>query len=232
MFKWKPYSLVLAILALALTLLGAECEDEQNANQIAAQARALARGGYLPQNDVEFQNYDDRQIIADDPSTILWCTFFPPTVGQQPFTEPIAGKLTSGDKRPYPTEWRENNSGRGYHPEKPGADGMYGHSGDYRYGFDPTRTTYDEFQDLAAFCTTAPRVWQRNETKIVVEVAQDLLQIHNEARTLLQAAKVIDDEIAVLKKETKLDVPDPEKAAKSAELKAQAMAVLSKAASK
>ena len=36
----------------------------------------------------------------------------------------------------------------------------------------------------------------------------------------------------VLKKETKLDVPDPEKAAKSAELKAQAMAILSKAASK
>lgn len=223
--------LTLVVAVMSLFLLAASCDEAQNKAQLVGEAKARERDVYIPVNDVEFDNYNDRQRVADNPATILWCTFFPPTVGQEVFTTPITGKLTSGNKRPFPTEWRDNNA-NGYFAEKPGADAMFGSSGDYRYGFDPTRTVYQDFTDLGSYCTTEPKVWQKNHTRIVVEPAHDLLQLHNQARALLEQAKAVDDKIKELRKQTGLEVPDAGMAAKSAGLKAQAMAILVKAESK
>jgi len=138
---------------------------------------------YIPQNSTEFDNYNRRQQVADDPTTLLWCTFFPPTVGQEPFTVPIVGKLTSSGKLPIPTEQCCSDCAWG--PELPGPDGMYGENGEYLYGFTPAGY-YVEFTDLPSFCTTQPTIWQRNETRVVFGVDPEYANTQERVRELLQ----------------------------------------------
>ncbi len=83
-------------------------------------------------------------------------------------TVAVAGKLTSGGKRPYPTSYKEdhptdkNDHVWLWYPELPGPDRMYGESGEYRYGFGPAgKAEYEEYFGLPTFCTTVPKVWLR-----------------------------------------------------------------------
>lgn len=134
-------------------------------------------------HNLEFRNYNLRQEIADNPATILWCTFFPPGVqgtsnGSTPgqaFTVPISGKLTSSGKRPYLDE--------------PGPDHMYGSSVEYRYGFDPTLSIYQDFTNLPSYCTTEPTVWQAKQTTLVVQTDKTLSNLSKQAERATQANK-------------------------------------------
>jgi hypothetical protein len=129
--KVSVSSLVLAVVSVLATVLligSSGCDNQQRAKQDAVDT-ANNRNYYTMKNDVEYKNYDRRIRLADDPTTILWCTSAFPGVPSSLFTVPIVGKQTSGSKRPFDTE--------------PGPDGMYGTSGDYRYGFTPAKILSD-----------------------------------------------------------------------------------------
>lgn len=157
------------------------CGEPSNRREAQSQAEVKARDRtpYVQKHDIEFNNYNKRQKMSDDPTTIVWCTFFPPTPGVQPITVPIVGKLTSGGKRIFP-----GNDGAGY--ENVGPDGMYGSSGEYRYGFTPGDNMIDIY-NLPSFCTTEPTVWQRAKTEIVVTIDPTLKASSTRAQAQLKA---------------------------------------------
>lgn len=174
--------------SLVLLAGGTACGPGQSAadkSAAAAEKNAANNAFYVPSHKVEQQNYNDRQRLADNPSTILWCTFFPPTVGQEPITVPIAGKLTSSSKRPTPGTWTADTGGPG--TERVGPDGMYGSSVEYRYGFDPTRTQYYDFTQLPSICTNTPLIWQKNKTTIAIQTDATLSSIDKAATAALNA---------------------------------------------
>jgi hypothetical protein len=189
------------VVMLVVFAFGAACDfvpTEQQKSQTEAVQRAADRHPYVPKNDLEFKNYDKRQRLADDPTAILWCTSFP--WGHKPFTVPVVGKLTSGAKRPYPTEQVYNGTTSQWYPELPGPDGMYGSSGEYRYGFSPAGI-YQDFYNMPTFCTMEPTVWQREETTIVLKIDEGLQKAHSAAQQALksgkpaEATKILEDAI-------------------------------------
>ncbi len=181
-------SLLLMVIAV-FCLMGDSCEDNSPAAQSRreAEAKSSQRASFIPKNDVEFKNYDRRQQIADDPTAILWCTSAFPIPSSPLFTVPIVGKITSGGKRPYATEYRNGNA-TSYYPELPGPDGMYGSSGEYRYGFTPGGI-YADWYGMPTFCTTEPMVWQRESTTIVMQTDPLFSEAHSRAREALKAGK-------------------------------------------
>lgn len=178
----RTYFLVIsAVFALLVA-----CAPDAPSGQDAAKAKADARQPYVQKNDIEFNNYNKRQIVSDDPTTILWCTSAFPVTGAPLFTVPVAGKLTSGSKRPWPDSQVQYESS--YSPELPGPDGMYGSSGDYRYGFTPGGQ-YVDFYNMQTFCTTEPTVWQKDSTTIVTQTDQGLLAAQKQAQALMAQGK-------------------------------------------
>lgn len=187
--KW-----ILLLMAIMGAIVFAACADNppsqsnSQAAQQSAQQNAANNQIYIPKNHVELNNYNNRQKIADDPTTILWCTSAFPIPSSPLFTVPVVGKLTSANKRPYSTSivnsYYEN--GGSYSPELPGPDGMYGASSDYRYGFTPAGV-YVDFYNLDTFCTIEPTIWQRQNTKIVLGTDDKLFQAQQAARAALQA---------------------------------------------
>ena len=150
----------LAIIAIALSLVTG-CDK----NFLSTQERAEkeAREKARQQKGVEQQNYRWRQTIAEDETTILWCTFSFDNPGSPLITIPIKGKLTSGGKRPFAKYNYDGLDG-----EQPGYDGMYGESAPYRYGFGTGgQGEYYELSDLDYLCTTVPTVFQKEKTEIV-----------------------------------------------------------------
>jgi hypothetical protein len=180
MDKKKIFTQVSAAIALMLVLTACVPTNQDLAENQASQ-NAAGRQYYVPDNDVEGRNYNWRQEIADDPSMIVWCTFFPQNPSSPMITVPILGKLTSGGKRPF-RQYDLN----GY--EQPGADGMYGSSGEYRFGFGPTgKFEYYDFYGVETFCTTVPLTFQREKTIIVMEKDPTLTAAGQQAQLALQA---------------------------------------------
>lgn len=185
----KPLVWIAAGLGLALVC---SCCNEDNSP--AAQSRKKAeemssqRAAYVPKNDIEFKNYNRRQELADDATAILWCTSAFPIPSSPLFTVPIVGKITSGGKRPYATEINMCGSSMSYYPELPGPDGMFGPSGEYRYGFTPGGI-YADWYGMPTFCTTEPMVWQRESTTIVMQTDPLFSEAHKRAREALKAGK-------------------------------------------
>ena len=200
MRKWFG---LLFFVVVVIALSG--CEDKTGApatqRQIQQQVkqRQEARTVYVPQNDVEFRNYNWRVEVADDSTTILWCTFFPPTVGQEPFTVPVIGKLSSSGKRPFPKlKAMTGSSTYTYTPEERQPDGMYGESSLYRYGYGPQgKGAYMDFTDLPSFCTLLPTVWQQNETRIIIKQSDMLNEISSQVRKAMQEGR-LDDALELL----------------------------------
>jgi hypothetical protein len=185
------------ILAVALgTLLLVSCvstqTDNAGTNQHNAQQEALNRARenvtYVDRNHVELDNYNKRQALADDPTTLLWCTSSFPQPNSPMFTVPVVGKLTSGGKRPYPTTISRTyyQSTSEYFPELPGADGMYGTSGEYRYGFTPAGF-YVDFYNIATFCTTELTVFQRESTIVMLAQDNSIAEAQGKAQAALKA---------------------------------------------
>lgn len=166
---------VFALAAFLLTLAVAGCSAQYEA-KMKAERKAQERSPYINTNDLEYDNYNTRQQIADDPTTILWCTSSFSNPSSPMFTVAIVGKLTSSNKRPFTSD--------------PGPDGMYGSSGEYRYGFGPGgKAEYYDFYALPTFCTTVPKVWQRESTVLVVQTDPVLMDAQNKARSLLASGK-------------------------------------------
>ncbi len=186
----------------ALAGCGASTTTPPNA-QDQAQQRAQDRVNYVPKNDVEGNNYNARLAIADDPTTIIWCTVYPTNQNVKAFTVPIAGKLTSGNKRPYPTT-REAAGGLDgyiaddyYTPEVPGPDGMYGSSGEYRYGFGPDGV-YNDFYNVETYCTSVPTLIQKQTTDIAIaNKGGDLADLDRRAQDALKACRAANTDPSV-----------------------------------
>jgi hypothetical protein len=157
MNKWIKYISVPA-LGLAFLCCTAATEDSgcnpQADSEYAAQKQAWNHQAYVPQHDLEFDNYNRRQKMTDDPTQIIWCTAYFTNPSAKPITFPIKGKLTSGSKRPF--------------PDDPGPDGMYGPSGDYRYGFTPGGN-YVDFYGVETICTNALMIWQKQTTLVATD---------------------------------------------------------------
>jgi hypothetical protein len=173
-----------AALAGILALVG--CTSDTRSDQEKAKDTAAHRQNYIPVNDVEGRNYNARQRIADQPSTLIWCTAYPTSPNAKAFTVPIVGKLTSGNKRPFPTmqdPGNDTNAGW-FNPELPGPDGFYGTSGEYRYGFDPAGN-YHDFYNLETYCTTLPNIVQKEQTTIIVGTNADLSLVDKQVEAAL-----------------------------------------------
>ena len=174
-----------AITATLMTLLASGCEDTtSNPAQKQALKKAKSQKFYIPHNDIELSNYNNRQKLADDPSTILWCTASFPNPSSELITVPIVGKLTSGKRTPFATR-QVKKQDDSYNPDLPSADGFYGDSSDFRYGFSPAGV-YSEFYNISTFCTTQPTVYQREKTSIVLETDPMLNAAANKAREALR----------------------------------------------
>ena len=178
--RWIAGAL-LAATVIAITT-ASSCGGSSAADQSARASEKLQGSIYQTRNNIDFRNYNLRQRISDDPSTIWWCTYFPPGVSQVTngstpggaITVPIAGKLTSSNKRPY-----RSTDDNGL--EVPGPDHMFGSSAEYNYGFDPTLSVGYQFIQLPGFCTTAPTVWQTQATTIVVKTQATLTDLSKQA---------------------------------------------------
>lgn len=179
----KAAILGLALVAIFLFASAGSCDGTSNANDQAIQS-AQSNNVYIPKNHLEQDNYNQRQKLADDPATILWCTSAFTTTGAPIFTVPIVGKLTSGGKRPIATGYTPSPPGT---TELPGPDGMYGSSGEYRYGFSPSKVYYD-FYGIETFCTTEPTIFQKEKTTIVTGTDPDLFAAQQAAQKLLREA--------------------------------------------
>lgn len=198
----KRWLLALSTFVLLPALMGCPSSVRVSESQKAALERVQTRVMYEPKNDIEAKIYNRRQRIADDPTTILWCTTAFSTPGSPLVTIPIIQKLVSGNKRPYPTHMAAKGStDTTYYPELPGPDGMYGSSGEYRYGFTPT-DDYLDFYNMETLCTTAPLVWQKEATTLAMQADPALLEAHKKARAALKlgqpelAGKILADAIA------------------------------------
>lgn len=184
--KLRVGVLIVVVAGLLSACGGGNKQVAVSASQAAS--NALQSKIYQSVHNVEFRNYNLRQKITDDPSTILWCTFFPGTVGQEPFTVPIAGKLTSSNKRPYSdVGYIDAGNYSWYQKQVPSPDHMFGSSAEYRYGFDPTLAIYYDFTSLPSFCTNAPLIWQQNQTRIVVATAPTLASIGRAAQAAIRS---------------------------------------------
>lgn len=174
----------LVLVGLALAGCIADERAPANGKDITA-----GRNIYVPKNDVEGKNYNARLRIADSPATLIWCSVYPTNPNVKPFTVPIAGKLTSSGKRPEPTSQSYVGSeATRYNPELPDAQGMYGSSDEYRYGFDPAGN-YHDFYGLEVYCTTVPTVIQKNTTEIAISASGDLNAIDKQVEAALEACR-------------------------------------------
>lgn len=177
--------------ALTFVFVTAASCDPAKPTSAADQANQNAkdRTNYVPVNDVEGRNYNARLKIADSPATLIWCSVYPTNPNVKPFTVPIAGKLTSGNKRPFPSQNPKSGDGNSvWYEEQADAQGMYGTSGDYRYGFDPAGN-YHDFYGLEVYCTTVPTVIQKNTTEIAIGVSGDLNAIDKQVEAALAACR-------------------------------------------
>lgn len=193
----KKSLVAIPVAALAIAGCGGSSNSQPSAQDLARKGSdALQAQVHQSQHNVEFRNYNWRQQVADDPATIVWCTFFPPglqgvsnssTPGQA-FTVPIAGKLTSSNKRPYDsTSYTDAGNYSWYPTEVPGPDHMFGTSAEYRYGFGPTgKADYQDFTGLASYCTTEPKIWQA-KTPIVASTSTTLQSIGAAASDAIRA---------------------------------------------
>lgn len=167
----------LVLFPLMLMLMGADNSEGCNERDRAHQAifeQAVDQAVYVPKNGLELKNYNRRGELADDPTTILWCTSSFPIPASPLFTVPMVGKLTSGSKRPFAGDSSTTMD----------SNGMFGPSGEYRFGFTPAGQ-YADWYNMATFCTTEPMVWQRQNTQIAMAADPRLLAAHQEARRLL-----------------------------------------------
>lgn len=152
---------VFALLAIGLTACGGSGGRSAAAKQAEQNRRDFVP--YIPHNGVEGANYNKAQELADNSSTIIWCTVMPQSSTAPVVTIPIAGKLTSSTVSAF-----SSVDGNGY--PKASVDGLYHNSPPpYRYGFTPGGQ-YVEFDGTnGPICTTAVNEFQRQSISVKLD---------------------------------------------------------------
>lgn len=188
-FVIGAFILILVVgVSVIATACGGDAKNVSNAAQDTAVDTARNRKVYEPKNDIEGRNYNWREEIADDPTTILWCTTAWPIPSSPLITVPVVGKLTSSNKRAFPTSQAVDGSDSRttYNPDLPDSNGFFGTSSDYRYGFGPTgKAEYYDFYGMPTFCTNVPLTYQRENTTIVMDKDNALLDAQVRAQAEL-----------------------------------------------
>lgn len=183
--------------AVAVVALFAACDGQpapsqaQQVNQKGRETVQEVNESLAPpvvHNFTEYKNYMAAQKLADDPSTILWCTTTWGNANAPLVTVPIAGKLTSSSVSLFPstqTLLDTSTGGRLYNPELPSVDGMFhGNPPPYRFGFTPGGQ-YAEFLGMPAFCTTALTKFQRQSTNVTVTIDASMVAAQKAAEKAL-----------------------------------------------
>ncbi|HTU15662.1 MAG TPA: hypothetical protein VMF31_10715 [Solirubrobacterales bacterium] len=166
-----PIAVVIVMAAFTTVLFGG-CSEESSPQSKAkseVSTKAKDRTPYIPQNDVEFDNYNAAQKLYDSPDTIIWCSVMPQASSAPILTVPITGKLTSSsttyfnpEEESGPRESRITLPARSvdglYHPNPP----------QYRYGFTPGGQ-YVDFFNMPTFCTTKPLDFQKDSVAVSVD---------------------------------------------------------------
>jgi len=187
---------VLGVVIAALAVVGlSACEEGTPApkteREQVEQKASEREDVYIPQNDVEFDNYNKAQTLYDNPSSIIWCTTTWGNASAPLVTVPIAGKLTSSSVSYFPNhekvtadlgEWNGDML-----VEARSVDGMYhGSPGPYRYGFTPGGQ-YVDFTNMPTFCTTALTEFQRQSTEVSISNDDLSAGIQEKAESALQS---------------------------------------------
>ncbi len=180
---------LLAGLILVAMMLGAACDDGNvpSAQKVTTNVASEREDIYTPINFIDFQNWNQWAEMSDNPSTILWCTFFPAT--HEKITVPIVGKFTDSGKTPFPTKFElVRSKGNDIAPaELADPFAMYGVASEFQYGFDPSGNFTSFSQSIPSMCSSVPRVFQSLEAHIVIEVDATLQGITERAQAALEA---------------------------------------------
>lgn len=192
--KLKRFGLVAAV--LPVLFLATACPGDstpQSANQQARNAvQAKNKELKAPEinNNVEYNNYYKAQTTYDDPQTILWCSTTWGNASAPLVTVPVAGKLTSSSVSLFPSQQVRidtDTPGSYYYPELPSVDSMFhGSPPPYRYGFTPGGQ-YVDFFNMPTFCTTSLTSFQRQSTKVTLEVDKQMANAQETAERALAA---------------------------------------------
>jgi hypothetical protein len=185
----KRIIFVLVIVAIGVVFISCSNEDRAPTAQERTTELNQQNLATLPEpvTFLDFNNYRRWFELSEDAATIQWCTVFPPTPGQEPFTIAVVGKLTSSELTPFPTSfaWDPSDSSSGLRvAEKADPFGMYGVRASFLYGFTPTEQFY-AIAGMGTLCTTEPLIIQRNN--LAVSVADDLVEVAAAARAALEA---------------------------------------------
>lgn len=166
----KVVKKIAAVALVSVTALSmASCEDTVQKERLKeVTSNSVNRDAYIPQNDVEFNNYNKAQELFDNPATIIWCSAFPSTPSAPIITVPIAGKLTSSSSSYFSPERLDMNSGAVL--QEKSVDGMYhGSPPPYRFGFTPGGQYVSFEGGMNVMCTTSLTQFQKDKTYIQIE---------------------------------------------------------------
>jgi hypothetical protein len=138
--------------------------------------------------NAELHNYEGAQRLYAQPNTIIYCTTTWGNASAPLVTIPIAGKLTSSSVSYFPSSrtFKPGDDGGGqYTPERRSVDGLYhGSPPPYRYGFTPGGQ-YVDFFNMPTLCTTALTKFQRQATKVTIDVDQQSKTADQQAQAAL-----------------------------------------------
>jgi hypothetical protein len=201
--KWIIVTIVSILLVIACAPpVPPTAGPSSNAPSVQTQQQELEKkinsreAAYQPVNLLDYQNYNSKQKITDDPNTIMWCTYYPSNPNVKPFTTGYVGKTTSSGKRPFPTtQTRVVGESGGdyahswdvtYNPELPQPDQMYGTSAEYKYGFTPAGV-YNEVEGIETSCSNELTTYAQNHTDISISVDPATKKTQNDAEAALKA---------------------------------------------
>lgn len=190
----KKSPVILGALALSAVLTLTGCFGDTGKSESAkandkVNSAANERTPYIPKNDVEYNNYNKAQEVADNPASILWCTAFPAGGSAPIITIPIKGKLTSSSTSYFPGQQLHSSSSGSYGlSENRSVDGMYhGNPPGYRFGFTPGGQYVSFEGGMNTLCTTALTQFQRQNTFISVDTDSTADAAQKEAEAALKA---------------------------------------------
>ena len=166
----KVVKKIAAVALVSITALSmASCEKTVQGERLReVTSNSVNRDAYIPQNDVEFNNYNKAQELFDNPATIIWCSAFPSTPSAPIITVPIAGKLTSSSSSYFSPERLDMSSGAVL--QEKSVDGMYhGSPPPYRFGFTPGGQYVSFEGGMNVMCTTSLTQFQKDKTYIQIE---------------------------------------------------------------
>lgn len=159
----KKITAATAVAALAVTL--SACSEPTDEEKAVAQ-KAGDYEAFIPENNVEMENYNKAQELYDDPAAIQWCTAFPSSNSAPIITLPIAGKLTTSSTSYFAPSKLAGKYAESTAVPNRSVDGLFHGESYYRYGFTPAGQYVDFSNSLELLCTTALTEFQRENTYV------------------------------------------------------------------